>query len=105
MPFDPDPERPAYRRFLEAYRQTYGEEPTIYAAHAYDGAWMVIDAIRKAGLNRYRIRDALAEITSYDGVTGEIVMDRVHSDRGKVTLATVRNGRWVFNEPKVARTF
>jgi ABC-type branched-subunit amino acid transport system substrate-binding protein len=105
VPFDPDTDREAYRVFLEAYRNRYGEPPTVYAAHAYDGAKMTIDAIRKAGLNRYRIRDALAEIVHYRGVTGEIVMDRVHSDRGPVTLATVKNGRWVYNEPKVARTF
>lgn len=105
VPFDPDPDRPAYRRFRKAYREAYGEEPTVYAAHGYDGAWMVIDAIRKAGLNRYRIRDALAEMTRFEGATGEVVMDRVYSDRGKVTLATVRDGRWVFNEPRTERTF
>ena len=66
---------------------------------------MVVDAIRKAGLNRYLIRDALAEMTHYEGVTGEIVMDDAYSDRGPVTLATVQRGRWVFNEPKVARAF
>ena len=66
---------------------------------------MVIRAIRKAGLNRYRIRDALAEMDRYPGVTGEIVMDEVHADRGPVTMATVRNGRWVYNEPKVDGVF
>jgi ABC-type branched-subunit amino acid transport system substrate-binding protein len=103
VPFDPDLDRPAYRRFHEMYGERYGEEPTVYASHAYDGAWMVIEAIRAAGLNRYRIRDALAEITRYSGVTGEVVMDQVHSDRGQVTLATVRNGRWIYNEPEVVR--
>jgi ABC-type branched-subunit amino acid transport system substrate-binding protein len=105
VPFDPDPERPEFARFRGVYLDRFDEEPTVYAAHAYDGAWMVIEAIREAGLNRYRIRDALAAITTWEGVTGEVVMDQVHSDRGQVTLATVRDGRWIYNEPKVARRF
>jgi len=105
VPSEPDPERPAYGRFVEAYREAYGEEPTLYAAHGYDGARMVIEAIRKAGLNRYRIRDALAAVDDFPGVTGDIVMDLVQTNRGRVSLATVRNGRWVYNEPQVTRAF
>jgi ABC-type branched-subunit amino acid transport system substrate-binding protein len=105
VPFDPEADIAELRRFKAEYQRLHGEEPTVYAAHAYDGARMVIEAIRRGGLNRYRIRDALAEMTHYQGVTGEIVMDTVHSDRGTVTLATVENGRWVYNQPKVERVF
>ena len=105
VPYDPTTGHTDLDRFREAYEARHGEEPTVYAAHAYDGARMVVDAIREAGLNRVRIRDALAAMTRYEGVTGEIVMDAVSSDRGPVSLATVKNGRWVFNEPKVARVF
>ena len=45
-------------------------------------------------------RDAVAR-----AFNREIVMDAVYSDRGPVTLATVRDGRWVYNEPKVERVF
>ncbi|MFC1573045.1 ABC transporter substrate-binding protein [Candidatus Eisenbacteria bacterium] len=105
VPFNPEADNPRLEQFRENFQSRYGAEPGVYAAHAYDGAWMTIDAIRKGGLNRYRIRDALAEITSYQGVTGEIVMDNVYADRGPVTLATVRNGHWVYNEPMVKRVF
>jgi len=105
VPYNPEADLPELRQFKEAYRQRHGTDPGVYAAHSYDGAQMVIEAIHRGGLNRYRIRDALAEMTSYEGVTGEIVMDHAYSDRGPVTLATVRNGRWIYNEPKVARVF
>ena len=105
VPYDPDANDERLRHFWTAYRTRHGEEPTVYAAHAYDGMQMVMQAIREAGLNRYRIRDALAEMTRYEGVTGEIEMDHAYSDRGSVTLATVRNGRWVYNEPEVAQRF
>ncbi|MEW6749598.1 MAG: ABC transporter substrate-binding protein [Candidatus Latescibacterota bacterium] len=105
FPYDPTADIPELKAFQENYRARFGREPTVYAAHAYDGTWMVVQAIRQAGLNRYLIRDALAEMKSYHGITGEIVMDDVYSDRGPVIMATVRNGQWVYNQPRVTSRF
>ena len=104
-PYDPEADIPELKAFKSTYRQRFGNEPTVYATHAYDGAWMVIEAIREAGLNRYRIRDALAAIEKYQCITGEITMDDVYSDRGPVTLTTVRSGQFVYNEPRVLVRF
>lgn len=100
-PYNPDADIPELKAFKRAYRERYHTEPTVYAAHAYDGAWMIMKAIQQAGLNRYRIRDTLAAMNPYSGITGEIVFDDAYSDRGLVTMATVRDGRFVFNEPEV----
>lgn len=100
-PYDPDADIPALKAFKRTYGKRFGRQPSVYATHSYDGAWMLVEAIREGGLNRYRIRDALAAIERYQGITGEIVMDDVYSDRGPITLATVRGGRFVFNEPRV----
>jgi len=104
-PWNPTADNPRYAVFREAYRARHGEDPDTYASHAYDGARMLVDAIRQAGLNRYRIRDALAAVHRYEGVTGTIVMDKVHSDRGAVSLATVRSGAFVFGEPTLRARF
>jgi branched-chain amino acid transport system substrate-binding protein len=104
-PYDPDADIPELKEFKRTYRQRYGAEPTVYAAHAYDGTKMILRAIETAGLNRYRIRDALAAMSPYYGVTGEMVFDDAYSDRGPVIMATVRGGRFVFNEPKVKTRF
>ena len=104
-PYNPDADIPELKRFKKEYRERYDAEPTVYATHAYDGTWMVVKAIRQAGLNRYRIRDALAAIKHYEGITGDIIMDDVYADRGPVTLATVRQGRFIFNEPQVKVQF
>ena len=104
-PYDPDADIPALKAFQRTYSERFGYEPTVYATHSYDGAWMLIEAIREAGLNRYRIRDALAAMKQYQGITGEIIMDDAYSDRGLVTLATVRGGHFVYNEPQVRVRF
>jgi ABC-type branched-subunit amino acid transport system substrate-binding protein len=80
--------------FRERYRARWGEEPDAYAAHGYDGMNLVIAAVRKAGLNRVRIRDALAAVERYHGVTGEIVFDNTFNDVGKVPLARVESGEF-----------
>ncbi len=104
-PYDPDADIQELRDFKRRYRERFGRDPDTYAAHGYDGAQMVIKAIRQGGLNRYRIRDALAAMSPYRGVTGEIVFDDVYSDRGPVVLATVRDGEFVFGEPKPKQVF
>lgn len=104
-PYDPSRDDPVLTSFQRGYRERFGDEPDVYAAHAYDGANMVIEAIRKGGLNRYRIRDELAAMERYHGVTGEIIMDGVYSDRGPVAVATFMNGRWVFGVPRVSQLF
>ena len=95
-PFNPEGEDPMYRRFAERYADRFGETPDAYAAHAYDGMRMVIQSIHKAGLNRVRIRDALTDMPSFQGVTGSIPFDATWNDVGPVWMAVVQNGTYSF---------
>ncbi len=90
--FDPDSSDPAWLAFRDAYRERWDEEPDAYAAHAFDGMNLVLEAVREAGLNRVRIRDALAAVERYHGVTGPIVFDNTFNDVGPVYLARVVDG-------------
>jgi len=87
---------PAWVRFRDAYRARWSEDPDSYAAHAYDGMNLIVGAIRRAGLDRARIRDALFDLQTVHGVTGPIVFDTNMSDIGPLWLATVRGGRFVY---------
>jgi hypothetical protein len=59
---------------------------------AYDTMNMLLDSICKAGLNRARIHDALANIEEYDGVTGHMVFDPNQKNVAPLYLGTVHNG-------------
>jgi len=59
---------------------------------AYDTMNMLLDSICKAGLNRARIHDALADIEQYDGVTGHMVFDPNQKNVAPLYLGTVHNG-------------
>ncbi len=100
--YDPTRDDPKLREFVEAYTKRFQHEPEAFAAHTFDGANILMDAIRKAGPNRPKIRDALYEYSCYDGVTGRIVFDPSLNDVGPVYIATVKNGRLVYREMEFA---
>ena len=79
------------RRFFLRYAQL----PDVIAAYAYDGMYLLIHAIRAGGLNRAKIRDTLAEIKVFHGVTGKLRFDGSGSNISLPILAVVRDGHFV----------
>jgi len=104
-PFDPTARNPKYAEFKKRYEERYREAPDCYAVHSYDGTMMTVEAIRKAGLNRYRIRDVLAGMRHWDGVSGPIDLDEALTNRRPVIAVSVKDGKFVFGIPKMNRTF
>lgn len=99
FPYNPESKDPAYLEFVEEYRERYNTEPDLFAAHTYDGMMMLIDSIERSGLNRVRIRDELTSIYTYQGVTGEIILDTTWNDVGRVWMMEVVNGEFVVQYP------
>jgi branched-chain amino acid transport system substrate-binding protein len=81
---------PAFQR---AFAKRFAGEPDYAAACAYDAVRLVIAAIRKAGLNRARIRDAIAAISPSEGVSGRIQWDEFGQNRRPPLLGVIRAGR------------
>jgi ABC-type branched-subunit amino acid transport system substrate-binding protein len=79
--------------FEENFTSRFGHRPDYIAAHSYDAVRLLIAAIRKAGLNRARICDAIRELSPWIGVTGDIKWDPLGSNKRDVSLGTVREGR------------
>ena len=79
--------------FEEKFTMRFGKQPDYLAAHTYDAVNLLVAAIRKAGLNRVRICDAVREISPWQGVTGSIQWDGLGSNCRRVALGTIRNGR------------
>ena len=60
----------------------FHEKPEQFASLAYDAMNALLDSICRAGLNRARIHDALADIAEYDGVTGHMIVRSEPEERG-----------------------
>jgi ABC-type branched-subunit amino acid transport system substrate-binding protein len=96
MPYDYDSPDPANREFIEKYRKNYGEEPDSFSAHGYDSARIMCAAIEKAGLNRTRIRDAIAGTKHFHGVTNpDITFDHTNNISCEVLFAKIIGGKFV----------
>lgn len=92
-PFDPTRNDPLWLDFVSRYVGIYGEKPDHFAALAYDQMRILLDAICRAGLNRGRIRDALTGLTSYKGVTGDMIFDPNCKNIAPLFLAHVHDGQ------------
>jgi branched-chain amino acid transport system substrate-binding protein len=98
--YNPTADNPKLKTFQANYVKRFGQEPDVFAAHAYDGMNIIIEAIRKAGLNRVLIRDLLTDrktFQNYDGVTGKIILDGSWNNIRDIFIAEVHNGKFVFS--------
>lgn len=67
-----DDARAFVQEFLKTYKETYGIEPDMVGASSYDAFKIIVAAIEKAGTDPKALRDAIAGLKNFDGVTGEI---------------------------------
>jgi branched-chain amino acid transport system substrate-binding protein len=72
----------ATKVFIDRYKEKYGSEPADYAALTWDSIGLLVEGIKNAGKvdsnprkMRALIRDGLAAIKSFDGVTGSSKFD------------------------------
>jgi len=90
--------------FEERFKQRFGTNPDCLAAHTYDAVNLLVAAIRRGGLNRARIRDAVRELGSpispWEGVSGTIAWDAPGANHAPVQLCTIRNGQVAPFAPK-----
>ena len=71
--YAPDVATPAATKFIEAYKAAYGVVPDDVAALTYDSFGLLWQALQSAGkVDRQAVRDALASIPKYEGVTGNM---------------------------------
>ena len=92
FPYDPTRKDPKWIDFNQRFEKRFNEKPEQFASLAYDAMNMLLDSICKAGLNRARIHDALANIQVYDGVTGHMVFDPNLKNVAPMYLGTVHHG-------------
>ena len=92
FPYDPTRNDPKWLSFNRRFEERFHEKPEQFASLAYDAMNALLDSICKAGLNRARIHDALANILEYDGVTGPMVFDPNQKNVSPMYLGKVHNG-------------
>ena len=92
---------PTAREFITAYQQKYGKTPDDVAALTYDAMGLLFQALKTAAApERQAVRDAMAAISGYVGVTGDIRFAPGSGDPVKsAVIMQVKAGQfaWVTN--------
>jgi branched-chain amino acid transport system substrate-binding protein len=67
---DTDIQKKKILDYVKAYKEKFNHEPGTMVAYGADAAFIVIDAIKKAGPDRAKIRDAIENTKGYVGISG-----------------------------------
>ncbi|MCI6152956.1 ABC transporter substrate-binding protein [Fusobacterium perfoetens] len=85
------------QNFASAYRAKYNEDPSAFSALSYDAAYLVKEAIEKAGnTDKDAIVKAMKEI-DFTGVTGHLNFDEKNNPVKAVTILRIENGNYRFD--------
>jgi branched-chain amino acid transport system substrate-binding protein len=91
---------PVAQKFVSDYKAKYGMAPDDVAALTYDAFGLLTQAIKEAGkLDRQAIRDALAKIQKYEGVTGTMQFAGSGDPIKSAVILQIKGGQfaWVAN--------
>jgi branched-chain amino acid transport system substrate-binding protein len=67
---DSDVQKKKIISFVKAYRKKFNHEPGTMVAYGADAAFIVVNAIKKVGPDRAKIRDAIEHTKGYVGLSG-----------------------------------
>jgi len=84
---------PRVEAFITNYTEMWDTEPDHFSALAYDTAYVVKDAIERAGsFDPKVINEALAETKDFDGITGTFSFDEMHNPVKTISIIELQDG-------------
>jgi branched-chain amino acid transport system substrate-binding protein len=85
-------------RFVDSYKNRYGREPEGNAALSYNGIHIILEAIRKGGVESTSIKGTLYQFKNYQAPLGTVSIDNYGDIALPVYVKTVKNGKFVLAE-------
>ena len=80
-------------KFKTDYNKANGADQDAFNALGYDMAYLVADALKRAGsADREALKTALAATKDFKGITGTLSMDEFHNPIKAVTILKVTDG-------------
>jgi branched-chain amino acid transport system substrate-binding protein len=86
------------QKFIKDYEAKYGQKPDDVAALTYDAGNLLIAAISKAGApDRQKVRDALATIAEFEGVTGNMQFKGTGDPVKSAVILQIKDGKFAYH--------
>jgi branched-chain amino acid transport system substrate-binding protein len=92
-----DPQKTVIERFVSAYESKYGKKPATFAGNGYDAVMILAAALRTAGPDRDKVRDAIEGLKNHVGVTAVYSYsptDHFGAHEDSVVMLQVRDGKF-----------
>ena len=83
---------PVNRKYAEDYKKEYNEVYDSTSAWTYDGMKILADAIKKAGEDRAKIREAILATKGYQGVLGTFSFTPNGDGLSEVSVVEIEKG-------------
>ena len=95
--YAPDIATPKAREFIANYQARYGSTPDDVAALSYDSMYMLFHALQQAGrVDREAVRNALASITDFEGVTGSMRFEGTGDPIKSAVIIQIKDGQFTY---------
>lgn len=85
------------QKFVEKFKAKYnGKVPDQFSAQSYDALYIIASALEKSGSmsDRKKLRDSLAAIKDFTGVTGKFSFDEKRNPVMDATVLVVKDGQF-----------
>ena len=83
----------ANKRYAEAYKKEYNEDYDSLSVWTYDGLKILVNAIKKAGEDRAKIREAILATQGYKGVQGTFSFTPNGDGLSEVSIVQIEKGK------------
>ena len=85
--------------FVAAYKAKYNKTPDAMAALGYDSAYVLAEAIKRAGTTEGpKLRDAIAATKDFEGVTGKFSLNEKRDAVKSAAILQIKDGKFKFLE-------
>ena len=92
------PQKAVAAAYRDAYAARYKEPISTFGGHAYDGLFIVLEAIQRAGgTDKAKVRDEIEKTNRFIGADGIFTMsaaDHLGLDTASFVMVEVKNGSW-----------
>jgi branched-chain amino acid transport system substrate-binding protein len=93
------PQKKILTKYVQDYKALYKNEPDSFGGYAYDSLTMVVEALKKVGPDKQKVRDYIeTKIRKWVATGGTFNMsskDHCGLDKDAFEMVVVKNGDWV----------
>ena len=97
LPFN-DPQKKVVLAYKHDFESRYHQDVATFGGHAYDGLFLVVDAMKKAHTtDKAKVRDAIESTRGWMGIDGEFNMsptDHMGLNLSAFRMLEIKNGDW-----------